>query len=397
MKSRLICALLSVAMLASAVLSVPITARAEQTQTAESAQTTEDTAASEAAENTEAPPATEAAELTEPPAAEPEEELPVNETRMSEEGIALLKQMEGFRSKPYWDTSQYSVGYGTKCPDDKLALWLEVGITEREAEGLLFTHINSKGAALDKFIAKYNLNLNQYQYDALMLFTYNVGSGWMNQDGLLRRAVISGATGNDFIYAFVLWSKTDRVFTNGLIERRLAEANLYLNGVYGRRPPSNYSFVRFDLNGGESDYTIQGFDVNSPAPIRILPADTYTGADGTVYQFAGWYTARNGGTEVTALDGSLGYGVYLYAHWNVIKEGTGSAGSDSGAVFVDVVVTGNRVNLRTGPARPIPFPTVLPRGSSLRSLRPSVPPATFGARLPILSFGSAWTLPITIP
>ena len=101
----------------------------------------------------------------------------------------------------------------------------------------------------------------------------------------MRSAVINGATGNDFIYPFVLWCKADRVFSNGLIERRLAEANLYLNGVYGRRPPSDYSFVRFDLNAGESDYAVQGFDIDMPLGIKIIPEKTYTASNGAVYEF----------------------------------------------------------------------------------------------------------------
>lgn len=329
MKKRLICVLLSAALLWGALSISPLSVYADDgTQ----ATTTQAELTSETEGTT-----------------QPEDNLPVNETRMSAEGIALLKQFEGFRAKPYWDVSQWSVGYGTRCPEDKRALWTEVGITEQEAEGLLFTYVNKFGAALDSFIEKYNLNLNQYQYDALMLFTYNVGSGWMNQSGLLRSAVINGATGNDFIYPFVLWCKADRVFSNGLIERRLAEANLYLNGVYGRRPPSDYSFVRFDLNGGESDYAVQGYDVDSPVEIKIIPENTYTASNGAVYEFAGWYTSRTGGTKVEKLDSSIGYGVYLYAHWNKIKEGNGQPDDSGTSTWVDVEVTAKNLNYRTGP------------------------------------------------
>ncbi len=345
MFKRLVCAFMSALLLMGALSFAPLSVYAEDGTEATTAQA-ELTAQTE--------------ETT-----QPKDDLPVNETRMSAQGIALLKQFEGFRVKPYWDVSQWSVGYGTRCPEDKRALWTEVGITEREAEGLLFTYVNKFGAALDSFIKKYKLNLNQHQYDALMLFTYNVGSGWMNQSGLMRSAVINGAKGNDFIYPFVLWCKADRVFSNGLIERRLAEANLYLNGVYGRRPPSDYSFVRFDLNGGESDYAVQGYDVDSPVEIKIIPEKTYTASNGAVYEFAGWYTSRNGGTKVEKLDSSIGYGVYLYAHWTKIKEGNGQPDDSGTATWVDVEVTAKSLNYRNGPGTSYDAKGSYPKGTQL--------------------------------
>ena len=330
MLKRPICILLSVSLLIGMVFFAPMLVYADDGNTTET--TTQSTQATEKDDRPYIQPVT-------------------NQTRMSAEAIELLKSYEGFRTKPYWDVSQYSVGYGTKCPDNVYQYSVEhkdYEITKEEATYLLLVHVNSKGAELNKFIDKYKLNLNQYQYDALMLFTYNVGTGWMRQTGLLQSAVINGATGNDFIYPFVLWCKADRVFSNGLIERRLAEANLYLNGVYGRKPPSDYRFVRFDLNGGSSDYAVQGFDIDEPVKIKIIADKTYTASNGAVYEFEGWYDKRVGGNKVEVLDASIPNASYLYAHWKLIKEGTGS--SDSGtSTWVDVVVTASNLNYRNGP------------------------------------------------
>ena len=38
----------------------------------------------------------------------------------SQEMIDIIKDFEGFRSQAYWDNSQWTVGYGTRCPDDML-------------------------------------------------------------------------------------------------------------------------------------------------------------------------------------------------------------------------------------------------------------------------------------
>ena len=38
----------------------------------------------------------------------------------SDEAIRILKLEEGFSEKPYWVYAQWTVGYGTRCPDSKL-------------------------------------------------------------------------------------------------------------------------------------------------------------------------------------------------------------------------------------------------------------------------------------
>ena len=73
------------------------------------------------------PSATEAVtepEETAPAETVPEEttpEVPAEEVlRASDDAIAILKLEEGFSTYPYWDYSQWTVGYGTECPADKL-------------------------------------------------------------------------------------------------------------------------------------------------------------------------------------------------------------------------------------------------------------------------------------
>ena len=55
----------------------------------------------------------------------------------SEDFIAVLKTMEGFYRRAQWDYKQYTVGYGTRCPDDKVDYYRNNDITEEEALALL--------------------------------------------------------------------------------------------------------------------------------------------------------------------------------------------------------------------------------------------------------------------
>ena len=55
----------------------------------------------------------------------------------SQEIIDVIKDFEGFRSKAYWDNSQWSVGYGTRCDNGN------VTVTRAEAERLLLMMLNN--------------------------------------------------------------------------------------------------------------------------------------------------------------------------------------------------------------------------------------------------------------
>ena len=125
---------------------------------------------------------------------------------MSQKGIDLLKEFEGFSRMPYWDYSQYTVGYGTRCPDEDLDRYLRDGITEAEAEALLRTYTDAIGRALNNFTASYGITLTQNQFDALAMFSFNCGTGWLYEEGQLRSAVLNGATGNSLIHPLTILS-----------------------------------------------------------------------------------------------------------------------------------------------------------------------------------------------
>ena len=101
----------------------------------------------------------------------------------STEGMKILKLEEGFSVKPYWDYTQWTVGYGTKCPDDMVEHYKTYGISQADAEILLRKHMAGMEADIDNFVSKNGLTLTDGQYDALVLLSYNCGSGcrWLLQ------------------------------------------------------------------------------------------------------------------------------------------------------------------------------------------------------------------------
>lgn len=280
------------------------------------------------------------------------------EMQVSQELVDVVKKLEGFEAYPYWDYYQWTVGYGSECPDDKLDEYKKNGIPEEAAEELLREDLGTFEKEVNNFAKKYDLTFKQQEFDALVSLSYNCGGNWTREsNGILNNAIRNGATGSELIYAFGLYSRAGNDYI--LIKRRLCEANMYLNGVYKaynkdkNAIPTNYKYVYLDGNGGDLSYAIHGYDANEAPGVRVSFTSIPTGVDASgnvfVYEFAGWSTASVGGTPVETLDGSLSNGTVIYAQWkdpsgNIVALPKGDAVDN-----LKITVTGSSVNVRTGP------------------------------------------------
>ncbi len=264
---------------------------------------------------------------------------------VSENLITVLKQLEGFRASAYVSGGQWSIGYGTAGSPGQT-------ITEAEADKALRAHLETVETKINTFAAKWNLSFSQQQFDALASFSYNVGTGWMNSSGRLRDAITSGAAEEKFLFGMSLWANNGASPDPGLLQRRMAEADIYLNGVYGKKS-GTYTYTIFDANGGTpgsgGEDKMQGYRRNGST--RILVADPSLSG----YNFAGWYTQRSGGTRVTALDSSTA-GVTLYAQYSSNGSSGWVSGSDlEGSDGTNTVIAEGTVkctsyvNVRKGP------------------------------------------------
>ena len=291
-------------------------------------------------------------------AAEANENIPVRKT--STAMVNMLKRMEGFIKYPMWDYSQWTVGYGTRCPDYLLEHYRLHGITTEEATELLQDFLVYFENVVNGFAKKYGLYLTQNQFDALISFTYNCGGGWVNDEkGYLHAALRGGGDSKNIIYGLLLWCKAAGASILG--DRRLSEANVYLNGVYkayneSNAIPSNYRYVYLDGNGASIRYDTHGFDANDPMEVICEFTRIPTGVDANgntfLYELDGWYTAPVGGTKVTVLDSSVKKASKLYAQWkdpntgavvNLVQES-----GDAPKEYQEGTVKGNDINCRSG-------------------------------------------------
>ena len=221
--------------------------------------------------------------------------------------VSLIKQFEGFNPIAYWDVNQWSIGYGTPGSQGQT-------MTEPEADLALRDRLNTINQSINQFAATNNLYLSQYQQDALVSFSFNCGTEWTTQGGRFFDAVVKNASVNEFLFAISLWANVGSTPDATLLNRRLAEANLYLNGVYSKSAPAAYTYVILDPNGGiagtNGEDKMQAYV--SGSNVNILAANpTRSG-----YSFGGWFTAPTGGSGVKYLSAATA-GRTLYAQYGI--------------------------------------------------------------------------------
>ncbi len=152
---------------------------------------------------------------------------------ISEKGIKLIKELEGFRNKPYQcSAGKWTTGFGsTYYLDGTLVKKDDPPISEADAELLLRHTIGNYQDLIDPLFI---VNLKQNSYDAILSFVYNVGPGAFRGSTLLRR-INADPKDHRIRDEFMRWNKVKDPKTgkfkvsDGLAARRTKEANLYFS------------------------------------------------------------------------------------------------------------------------------------------------------------------------
>lgn len=145
--------------------------------------------------------------------------------KISKKGIELIKKYEGFSKIPYvCPAGVPTIGYGnTFYNDGKKVTMADKPITEAQAEQLLVVLVDSFADKVTKLLKQ---QLNENQFNAVVCFAYNVGTGALAKSTLLKKI---NANPNDKTIRdeFLKWNKAGGKVLNGLVKRRLEESELY--------------------------------------------------------------------------------------------------------------------------------------------------------------------------
>lgn len=146
---------------------------------------------------------------------------------LDNKGYLLITKFEGLSLKPYLCSAKIpTIGYGnTYYPDGKRVTLLDKEITKQQAFDMFKELANRFAKRVDALVTS---NINQNQFNALVSFAYNVGTGNFASSTLLKKV---NRNPNDLTIKdeFLRWNKAGGKIINGLTNRRNEEADLYFS------------------------------------------------------------------------------------------------------------------------------------------------------------------------
>ena len=138
--------------------------------------------------------------------------------KTSNTGIDLIKHFEGCELKAYiCPANVWTIGYG----HTKGVLDGDV-ITETQAHEMLVEELIEYENYINNAVT---VSLNQNQFDAMVSWVYNLGSGNLNSSTLLK--VLNSGDYAGVPEQIMRWNKAGGKVLAGLTKRRQAEADLF--------------------------------------------------------------------------------------------------------------------------------------------------------------------------
>jgi len=139
---------------------------------------------------------------------------------ISEEGLSLIKKFEGCELKAYRCAANVlTIGYGsTKGVTE------DMEITKEEAESLLKEEMHEYEGYINDMV---KVPLEQHQFDAMVSWVFNLGSGNLSSSTLLKK--LNNSEYDEVPAQIKRWNKAGGKVLDGLIRRREAESLLFQN------------------------------------------------------------------------------------------------------------------------------------------------------------------------
>lgn len=146
---------------------------------------------------------------------------------LSDAGNKFICSYEKFDSKVYEDSGgNDTIGYGHKVePGESFPA---NGITKEAGEELFKNDAQSKVAAVNTALT---VQVTQNEFDALVSFCFNIGAGAFQNSTVLQNVNTSKPVTLD---DFLLFKKTGGQVSQGLVNRRNDEYELFSAGDYVR-------------------------------------------------------------------------------------------------------------------------------------------------------------------
>lgn len=138
--------------------------------------------------------------------------------KISDEGLSLIKHFEGCELKAYRCAANVlTIGYGsTKGVTE------DMEITQEGAEELLQEEMHEYEGYINDMV---KVPLEQHQFDAMVSWVFNLGSGNLSSSTLLKK--LNNSEYDEVPEQIKRWNKAGGKVLEGLVRRREAEALLF--------------------------------------------------------------------------------------------------------------------------------------------------------------------------
>lgn len=142
--------------------------------------------------------------------------------KTSDKGLALIEKYEGFSAVPYLcPANKWTIGFGnTFYADGHPVASGDAALTKEQARILMQ---NVLSVSFEPAINRLLPEVSQNQYDALVCFAYNVGTGNLASSTLLKKL----KAGEPCSAEFLRWNKAGGKELAGLTKRRQDEKALF--------------------------------------------------------------------------------------------------------------------------------------------------------------------------
>tara|TARA_R110002012_G_scaffold132157_1_gene285066 strand:+ start:157 stop:600 length:444 start_codon:yes stop_codon:yes gene_type:complete len=139
--------------------------------------------------------------------------------KVSDEGLSLIKHFEGCELKAYRCAANVlTIGYGsTKGVTE------DMEITQEGAEELLQEEMHEYEGYINDMV---KVPLEQHQFDSMVSWVFNLGSGNLSSSTLLKK--LNNSEYDEVPEQIKRWNKAGGKVLEGLVRRREAEALLFL-------------------------------------------------------------------------------------------------------------------------------------------------------------------------
>lgn len=172
--------------------------------------------------------------------------------KISCKGVSLIKSFEGCRLKSYkCPAGVWTIGYGHTA-----------GVKEGDiiTQGQADEYLRNDLAKYEKAVLNYDAiyHFNQNQFDALVSFTYNCGTGNLKnltQNGKRTIAQISGK--------ILLYNKAGGVVLRGLQRRRASEKELFDTPIEYNKTDSKKYYPQYTGDSPRVDEVLSAIGANS--------------------------------------------------------------------------------------------------------------------------------------